>query len=435
MERESALRTPDLVLGSLPETYTAGVDASRLQRWPLPASRERVAHTAADTLVLDTLAGWEEMGRASGALTVLNDQHGAVALPVLAARGAGGADGDMSTGSYTVRVGVDEASAARSIRANAERLGLAEPDVMGVTAEALAGARTVLLSLPRSLAALDFYAGLIATHADPDVLVLAAGRDKHMTPSMNEVLSRWFGEVLAGRGRSKSRVLTAVRPRRGRAVPGQTQRSHRLEGIGDLVLSAGPLTFGGPGIDPGTRRLVGALAQRRPDLPAVGERAVTTASGLRVTVPTPAPELTADVLDLGCGNGLLTLAAARLWPQARILASDHSADAVASTRATAELNGVGDRVHVQHDDAAASVPEHSVRVVLLNPPFHDGTAVDASVGQRLIREAGRVLVPGGSLWCVVNAHLNPRPLVESAVGPTRQVLRDRSFVVLHATAR
>jgi ribosomal protein L11 methyltransferase len=50
------------------------------------------------------------------------------------------------------------------------------------------------------------------------------------------------------------------------------------------------------------------------------------------------------ILDLGCGSGLLAIAAARLWPRASVLASDIDPIAVAVARANATLNGAGPRI-------------------------------------------------------------------------------------------
>jgi len=49
----------------------------------------------------------------------------------------------------------------------------------------------------------------------------------------------------------------------------------------------------------------------------------------------------ARFLDLGCGSGILSIAAARLWPAATGMAVDLDADAVECTRENLERNGVG----------------------------------------------------------------------------------------------
>ncbi len=50
------------------------------------------------------------------------------------------------------------------------------------------------------------------------------------------------------------------------------------------------------------------------------------------------------VLDLGCGSGVLAIAAARALPRAEILATDSDPEAVAVAAANAKANGVGQRL-------------------------------------------------------------------------------------------
>jgi ribosomal protein L11 methyltransferase len=54
------------------------------------------------------------------------------------------------------------------------------------------------------------------------------------------------------------------------------------------------------------------------------------------------------VLDLGCGSGVLAIAAARVAPAARVLAVDNDPVAVAIARDNVRLNRVSDRVRVLH---------------------------------------------------------------------------------------
>jgi ribosomal protein L11 methyltransferase len=54
----------------------------------------------------------------------------------------------------------------------------------------------------------------------------------------------------------------------------------------------------------------------------------------------------ARVLDLGCGTGILALAAARALPEAHVLAADNDPIAAAIARTNARLNRLADRVRV-----------------------------------------------------------------------------------------
>jgi 16S rRNA (guanine1207-N2)-methyltransferase len=141
------------------------------------------------------------------------------------------------------------------------------------------------------------------------------------------------------------------------------------------------------------------------------------------------------VLDLGCGTGALAVSYALAHPDARVIATDRSAAAVASARATVAANRVEDRVTVIHDDAASEVPTASVDVVLLNPPFHLGASVHTGAATRLFEAAARVLRPGGELLTVFNSSLGYRAELTRLIGETEQLHRTPKFTVTRSIRR
>lgn len=54
-----------------------------------------------------------------------------------------------------------------------------------------------------------------------------------------------------------------------------------------------------------------------------------------------------NVLDIGCGTGILAIAAARTWPRCRALAIDNDEIAVEACRANVERNGLSQRIRVE----------------------------------------------------------------------------------------
>ncbi|WP_372697763.1 class I SAM-dependent methyltransferase [Arthrobacter sp. JSM 101049] len=374
-------------------------DPSGLRRWPDIESPELQAHDGADLLLLDAAVESRLLPGAVGSVVVVDDHYGALTLGVRA-HGATG-----------VRVHQDRLSGERALDANAGRLGL---ESGGYVHQPLgpglfAGATLVLLQLPRSLNALEEIADLVAQHADPSVVLLAGGRVKHMNLAMNQVLARYFDTVAASRAAHKSRVLTATGSRPAAALPAPRFPLASEYDVGlpqPLRLRAFGATFGGAKLDPGTRFLLPLLAGARD---------------------------AASAVDLGCGNGTIATYLALARPGLQVLACDQSASAVASTRATAAANGVGDRVEATRDDALSALPDSSRELVVLNPPFHVGNAVHAGIALKLIADAGRVLAPGGELWCVWNSHLGYRGHLQRLVGPTRQVARNPKFTVTVST--
>lgn len=382
-----------------------------LSRDPDLDAPELLAYDATDLLLLET-SGPELRDLVPSQLVVIGDRHGALTLGAAALFGATG-----------IRTHQDGVLGERALHRNADALGLSDAFASHPLGEGLLrNARVVLLQLPRGLEALDEIATAIARFAASGVVVFAGGRDKHMSRSMNEVLARSFGQVSAGRGWRKSRILTARAP-----MPVGPDTYPRWGSDPDIPfrLAAHGATFGGPTLDHGSRLLLAGLASGAGSGP----------SASRGSAPGQLPADPQHIVDLGCGNGVLAVSAALRWPAAEILATDQSHAAVAATRGTAEAAGVSDRVMVHRADGAEVVPDAWADLILLNPPFHSGATVHAGVAHRLIRSCARALAPGGELRLVFNSHLGYRPLVEQVIGPVRQIARDRTFTVIAATRR
>ncbi|WP_448626132.1 class I SAM-dependent methyltransferase [Geodermatophilus sp. URMC 64] len=363
-----------------------------LRREPDVEAPDLVAVDATDRLLLDEAAPLLA-GLAPGELAVVDDSYGALTLGAIGLHGATG-----------VRVTQDLLVAEQALARNAERTGLTGGHrSTGLDADLARGARVVLVKAPKGLDALREIAEVVAEAAAPDVTVLVGGRVKHMTHAMNDVLRGSFTEVSATLARQKSRVLVARGPRPG---PSSFPRRQEHPDVG-LTVCAHGAAFAGTKVDLGTRALLRSLPRMEPDA--------------------------GTALDLGCGTGVLAAALGRARPGLTVLATDQSAAAVASASATAAANGVP--VRVFRDDAAATVPDASVDLVVCNPPFHVGTAVVASAADRLFAAAGRVLRPGGELWTVFNSPLPHPAALRRLVGPTRVVDRDRRFSVAVSTRR
>lgn len=362
---------------------------SRLRRYPDVEALNLYAVDAADRLILDVAA--DALATVdNGKVAVIGDAYGALTLGAIAGH-------DLRD----VRVHQDLLTGELALANNARAAGLADRyTAHPLGAGLLRGVQVVLLRLPRVLAGLAEAADAIARYADPAVEVFAGGRDKYLTKSMNDVLAQSFSEVRASRGRQKSRTLLVTGPKPVADKPFPVR--DRLEELGLDVVAHGA-AFSGARLDIGTRFLLDHLRLMKPDA--------------------------REAIDLGCGTGILAVTLATARPGIKVTATDQSAAAVASARATAEANGVADRVCVVRDDAMSSAADNSADLVLCNPPFHIGAAVHTGSAIKMFAETGRVLRPGGELWTVYNSHLNYRAVVERMVGRTEVMGRNRKFTV------
>ncbi len=120
----------------------------------------------------------------------------------------------------------------------------------------------------------------------------------------------------------------------------------------------------------------------------------------RVLIPRPETEIlvefllhvlrdqpAARVIDVGTGSGAIAVALARFLPQARVLAVDLSADALAVARENATRHGVADRITFARGDLLAPARRRrweQVDAIASNPPYVD--AASAAALPREVRE-------------------------------------------------
>ena len=136
-----------------------------------------------------------------------------------------------------------------------------------------------------------------------------------------------------------------------------------------------------------------------------------------------------DVLDFGCGAGVLGAALQRRYPASRLHLLDVDAFAVASSRLTLAANGLEGQVLAGRGIADAP---HGLAAIVSNPPFHQGVHTDYQATEQLLRDAVRHLRPGGELRLVANSFLRYAPLIEQHLGPCTVLAERDGFRVYSA---
>jgi 16S rRNA (guanine1207-N2)-methyltransferase len=242
---------------------------------------------------------------------------------------------------------------------------------------------------------------------------VAGPNDEGVRPALR-ALATLFGAVELLGYRGGHRLAVAVRPDRPAVAAGEfdlpwldRDRFHRYVAEapdGPLEVRSRPGVFSWDRLDRGTAALLDALR--------IGEAR--------------------RILDLGCGAGVIGVAAARSAPDALVTLLDVDAGAVRSARRTAAANGVADRCEVRAADGATEEPDGCYDLVLANPPFHVGKATSLEVPAQFIRDAARVLAPGGTLLLVANRTLPYEAWLRACFGGFDAVTDGREFKVLRA---
>ncbi len=138
------------------------------------------------------------------------------------------------------------------------------------------------------------------------------------------------------------------------------------------------------------------------------------------------------VLDFGCGCGVIGVCGQRVWPSAEIDLVDASALALTAAHRTLQLHDMAPE-RVFASDVFSDVRER-YDLILTNPPFHAGIAIDYSVVRSFIADARDRLQPRGRLRMVVNRHLPYRDWLAETFGKCTIAVETPRFRVWDAVA-
>jgi 16S rRNA (guanine1207-N2)-methyltransferase len=136
------------------------------------------------------------------------------------------------------------------------------------------------------------------------------------------------------------------------------------------------------------------------------------------------------VLDVGCGVGVLGIAAAVASPGAAAVLVDANVRAVALARENTALNGL-QAVEVIASADPVAIDRGSFDCVVANPPYF----ATFRIARKFVEAAHRHLLPGGRLWVVAKAADEHRDCVRSVFGDPVEVATSGGYGVISAARR
>lgn len=137
------------------------------------------------------------------------------------------------------------------------------------------------------------------------------------------------------------------------------------------------------------------------------------------------------ILDLGCGYGVLGIAAARLSEGGQVILTDVNERAARLAKANLRANGIGN-AEVRVGDLYEPVRGLAFDHIISNPPLRAGRAVV----DRIVSEAPAHLLEGGHLWLVARTKQGAdalRDRMAEAFGNAEIVKRGSGYKVLRST--
>ncbi|MGV9323595.1 methyltransferase [Streptosporangium sandarakinum] len=372
-----------------------------LTRFPEDPRDRLRAWDAADEYLLRHLDGIDgEPTDLSGTVVVLGDRWGALVTALAEHRPT------QITDSFLGRQATLANMGRNGIPIDAVRLRTtrdAPPDRIDV----------LLVRVPKSLALLEDQLHRLAPRMHPDTVIVGAGMVTEIHTSTLRLFERIVGPTRTSLAVKKARLIfCSPDPELPRST-GPWPRSYALPAdvgtVSGLTVTNHAGIFCADRLDIGTRFFLRNLPTRR------GRE---------------------HVVDLGCGNGVVGLAAALGNSEARVTFIDESYQALASAEATFRANvGAGTDAEFLASDGMSDVPAGTVDLVLNNPPFHTHRATTDTTAWRMFNGSRAALRRGGELWVVGNRHLGYHAKLRRLFGNCEVVASDPKFVVLRAVKR
>lgn len=234
-----------------------------------------------------------------------------------------------------------------------------------------------LLKIPKSLAMFEKYLEHIHQHLEDDGIVYAGFMTRYFSQGLLMSAGRYFEEIAQTKAQKKARILilkkkkTTIPVHNWETISYENHHLRQHQGV-----------FSSKKIDKATLFLLDNLNQL-------------------------IPEKHSNVIDLGCGNGVIASVANDLVKIDEIHLIDDSQLAIDSAKQNFDTNA---KFH--HAYTLDMYEEESIDWVITNPPFHFEHTIDTSIAKSLFDQAHRVLKPGSVLTIVANANLGYEPTLK-----------------------
>jgi 16S rRNA (guanine1207-N2)-methyltransferase len=356
----------------------------KLQRMPLRSSDSLRAWDSADQLLLAQL---QDLGPVSNIL-VVNDHFGALGTGLAYAHQG-----------VKLTVWSDSYLAQQALQHNCRSNQLPEVHFIDAVATPQGPFDLVIMRVPKSHSLLQDQISRLLPQLTPTARVIMPIMVKYLDNSLYELLTRLLGPLTSSRAVKKARLLSAEPTQITSQAPMPVINSWQY---GDLTLSHYSGVYGRKRLDEGSQFLL----QNWPR----GDYK--------------------NIVDLGCGNGILSLQAARSWPYAAITGVDESYMAVSSAAYNAKQNGVAKSCQFQVGNCLTELADKSADLILCNPPFHQQRVVGDQLAMAMFADASRVLDKHGELWVVGNRHLGYHAKLKRWFKHIEQQGKHPKFVVL-----
>ncbi len=155
-------------------------------------------------------------------------------------------------------------------------------------------------------------------------------------------------------------------------------------------------------------------------------------TGTRLLLESLPEKMKGEILDLGCGWGVIGISIARTWPDTRVTLADVNTRALELSRENAKRNRA--EVFCAESDGMAAFAGKTFDAVVTNPPIRAGKQVI----YRMFADAAEHLTPEGALYLVIRKQQGAESCIrylQTVYADVEKLNRSGGFWVLKASGR
>lgn len=354
-----------------------------LKRYPYRKNELLQAWDAADELILERLSGIE-----NARILIANDLFGALTCALQ----------NLDVTSYT-----DSYLSFKGIEQNTQGLFKAVSQLSELSGKY----DLVLIRIPKNMSFFEDLLFHLRAHLHEKSQLICGYMIKHQANSSFELLGKYIGETTTSLAKKKARLIFARFSRE--TAQGMSRSPYplqvQIENFKVPFLN-GSNVFSREKLDIGTRFFLAHIPK--------------------------GPYQT--ILDLGCANGVVGIAAKRLNPNAKIIFCDESQMAVQCTKTNYEnvLEAAHGAAEFHWSDCYENAPPASVDLVLCNPPFHQGNTLTDLTARQMFTDSFAALRAGGVLRVIGNLHLQYELELKRIFGNSEIIAENAKFMICQA---
>ena len=335
-----------------------------LHRFPQRADELLRAWDAADELMLDHIANEISLNHTSNIL-IINDNSGALAVPLNNFNLVSWSDSYISHQASRNNLQLNKTNTENISFLNSTEIPTAPVDL-------------VLIKIPKTLALLEDQLIKLQSLITVDTKIVAGGMIKGLSPNVWKLFERIIGPTSTSLARKKARLIFITPDSNIQSSNNPYPVKYTLENTQDVISNHANI-FSRDQLDIGTRFFLQHL---------------------------PAKNVTGNVIDLGCGNGIVGVTIKKQHPEADVHFADESYMAIASAKENYQsICGAIQADHFHTGDCLSDFLPDTANLILCNPPFHQHNTVSDHIAMRMLNQSHDVLRDGGELWVIGNRHL------------------------------